>query len=252
MPKRQLKKSNGQKASAKPGRHQPEPPAQINAIIFDLGNTLYDKQAYVESAFKEIIKYLTQAYYLNYRIILELFDRIWKVRTAHYEFLLDNLLNVLGIYSPELMQRLLHIYHNHQSRIKPFKGVPKLLANLKKHYKLAILTDGDPVMQHNKMKTLGIEDKFDVVVCSAEHPKRCLKPDPFCYRLVLQKLGVLPQEAVYVGDNPCEDFIGARQAGIFTVRVLKGEFKDSLLNKGHEADINIKNITDLIKVLEHK
>jgi putative hydrolase of the HAD superfamily len=234
---------------AKPKRRRAKSAVRPKAVIFDLGNTLYDKQAFVASAFRAIIKYLAQTYYLNPKITLALFYRIWKVKTAHYEFLLDNLLNVLGIYSPELMQRLLHIYHNHQSRIKPFPGVPKLLDSLKKCYKLAILTDGNPVMQRNKMKTLGIADKFDVIICTGEHPKKCLKPDPFCYRLVVQKLGVLPQEAVYVGDNPCEDFIGARQAGIRTVRVLQGEFKDSMLNKGREADINIKRITDLPKVI---
>ncbi|MFH1227511.1 MAG: HAD family hydrolase, partial [Planctomycetota bacterium] len=183
---------------------------KYKAIIFDLGNTLYDKQYYVESAFKEIIKYLSQAYNFNYQVTLELFYRIWKVRTAHYEFLLENLLNILGIHSSELMERLLHIYYNHKSAIKTYRGVPKLLASLKKRYKLGLLTDGNSLMQYNKIRTLGIEDKFNAIICTAEHSEKYFKPNPYCYRMVTEKLNVKPSETVYVGDNPCEDFIGAK------------------------------------------
>ncbi|MFA5794545.1 MAG: HAD family hydrolase [Candidatus Brocadiia bacterium] len=240
------KSADGEKSCSKSRRGKA---CRFRAVIFDLGNTIYDKQYYVESAFKEIIKYLSQSYYLNYQATLDLFYRIWKVRTSHYEFLLENLLNVLGIFSPELMGRLLQIYYNHKSSIRTYRGVPKMLDVLGRKYKLAILTDGNLLMQYNKIRTLGIEDKFDLILCSAEHPKKYAKPNSYCYRLVTEKLNVNPSETVYVGDNPSEDFIGAKQIGIFTVRVLQGEFKDFNSDKLYDADVVIKSIIELPKVI---
>jgi putative hydrolase of the HAD superfamily len=227
----------------------PERLAGIKGVIFDMGNTIYDKKVYIDGAFQEIIRHLSRTYYLNYRNTLSLFRRIWKVKTAHYEFLLDNLLTVLGLHSPQLMEFLLNVYYHHKSKIKPYPGVVRMLDALKKRYKLAILTDGNPVMQRNKIWMLGIEDKFDVIVYTAEYPEKCLKPDPFCYRMVIDKLGVKFSEVVYVADNPCEDFVGAKQMGILTIRVKQGEFKDTVLSKDCEADITVNKVTSLTRVL---
>ena len=48
------------------------------------------------------------------------------------------------------------------------------------------------------------------------------KPDPKPFRIVLERLGcVSPSQAVYVADNPDKDFLGARRAGMDSIRVLR-------------------------------
>lgn len=46
--------------------------------------------------------------------------------------------------------------------------------------------------------TLVIEDLFDAIVISAE--EKIMKPDPWIYRLTLQRLGVEPAEAIFLDD----------------------------------------------------
>jgi putative hydrolase of the HAD superfamily len=223
---------------------------QVKAILFDLGNTLYDKNQFMESAFKEVAAFLQKKYKFGRSILEELILRIWKIHRSHYEFLFKDLLEIIGIYSVTQLDQVLDVYHNHKPKLKPYPGVPGLLKSLKKHYRIGLMTDGHPRMQRNKVKAFGWKETFDVIVYSAEHLQEYLKPSPLVYQLAAKKLKVRPSETVYVGDNPYDDFKGARQLGIFTVRVLQGEFKDiRLKNKGREADRTIKRITDLKKLL---
>src|SRR5262249_9716963 len=45
------------------------------------------------------------------------------------------------------------------------------------------------------------------------------KPDPEIFRLTLQQMGVAPEDAVHVGDDPVLDVEGARDAGVAVIQV---------------------------------
>ncbi len=240
------------------GRALPE----AKGVLFDLGNTLYDKMQYLDASFKNVANYLHKKRYLDKKLTLELLYRIWKIKTSHYEFLFKDFLEIIGVYSPpsasqaaggaKLLDDVLRIYHSGTARIKPYKNVPLLLAYLKKYYKIGLLTDGHPQMQRLKLKTLGWEKAgkpFDAIVYTADYEKPYLKPNPFVYQLAVEKLGLKPGETVYVGDNPYDDFAGARETGIFTIRVLQGEFKSVRLDKKLEADMTLNNIGELKNIL---
>jgi len=221
-------------------------PSNIKAVLFDLGNTLYDKEQYLKGAFKEVAQ---KSEHIDPQIVLDLLYRIWKVHTSHYEFLFKDLLDILGIYSAKLLDEMLRIYHNHKCRLRPYSGMPQLLKTLKKHFKIGVVTDGHPQMQRNKIAALGWTKTFDVLIYTADYDKSYLKPNPFVYQLAIEKLGVKPRETIYVGDNPYDDFIGAKEIGIFTIRVLQGEFKKIHLDQEHEADLTIKKIVQLKELL---
>ena len=222
----------------------------IKAILFDLGNTLYDKNQFLKQAFAEVVKYLAKNHNLNYRNTYALINRIWKIKTSHYEFIFDDLLRILGIYSAELLTKTQERYHGFKPAIKPYPGVKPMLNALGKKYRLGLVTDGHPTMQRNKIAALGLTKSFDTTIFTADYSPQYKKPNPFVYRLAMEKLDATPQETIYVGDNPYDDFKGARELGIFTVRVLQGEFKTVRLNNGYEADVSIKNIKGLTKLLK--
>jgi len=48
------------------------------------------------------------------------------------------------------------------------------------------------------------------------------KPQPAMFQAILEHDGVLPQEALVIGDNPDADLVAARRAGIVSVLVLTG------------------------------
>ena len=57
-----------------------------------------------------------------------------------------------------------------------------------------------------------------------------------------------PSEAVYIGDNPLKDFIGARQVGLSTLRIRrKGTLHHDLKRLDEEeADAEYESLNDLL------
>lgn len=64
---------------------------------------------------------------------------------------------------------------------------------------------------------LGLQPHFDVTVFSFE--ERCLKPAAAIYEAALDRLGLLADECLYVGDGGDEELRGARELGLTTVLV---------------------------------
>ena len=65
------------------------------------------------------------------------------------------------------------------------------------------------------MNALGIDSHLDVLVTSLEVGAE--KPDPRMFQAALKKVGILPNEAVHVGDQYHSDVGGARGVGIHAV-----------------------------------
>ncbi len=115
------------------------------------------------------------------------------------------------------------VYRDHRPDIRPFPGVVALLEALKPTYRLAILTDGYLRTQKLKLEALDLQRFFDTVVFTDELGRDAWKPNPVAFRVILERLGVLPEEAVYVGDNPLKDFIAARRAGMHSISTQRAE-----------------------------
>ncbi len=80
---------------------------------------------------------------------------------------------------------------------------------------LAVITNGAPDDQREKLRTLGIEDWFGAIVISGEIGVG--KPDPAVFRRALQGLGVEAGAAWHVGDLLGADVAGANAAGVGSV-----------------------------------
>lgn len=94
-----------------------------------------------------------------------------------------------------------------------FDGVFGLLRGFRKRgLKVALVTNGDSELQNNKIDAAGLRDEFDVIVIGGDYPFE--KPDTRIFRIALEKLGVDPYDAVFIGDNPVNDVIGSQNAGL--------------------------------------
>ena len=65
-----------------------------------------------------------------------------------------------------------------------------------------------------KLASLGIRHWFDVVICAQDPEVQRFKPDPRGIEVALRRLGVVPRQALYVGDRPEVDGMAARRAGV--------------------------------------
>jgi putative hydrolase of the HAD superfamily len=76
---------------------------------------------------------------------------------------------------------------------------------------LGVISNADGRVRR-QLEMAGLAPFFEVIVDSAE--VGVSKPDPAVFRLALQRLGVAPTDAVYVGDIRRVDVEGARAAGM--------------------------------------
>ena len=129
--------------------------------------------------------------------------------------------------SPEEAVAMADTYREHQNLhhdhlLRPFPGAQETVAELaRRGVALAIVTSKYRRGTLRGMDLCGITDHFDVIVTpeDVENPK----PHPEPVLFALEKLGVEPHEALFVGDSP-HDIAAGRQAGTRTAAALWGPF----------------------------
>jgi len=110
--------------------------------------------------------------------------------------------------------------------------------------KIGMITNGKTSVQNATIDAIGVRSYFDTILVSETVGLR--KPDTRIFELALSQLGVLPSEAVYVGDHPVSDIHGARNAGIRGVWFAGMHDWDEALP---EPEYQIHEIVQLLDVL---
>jgi putative hydrolase of the HAD superfamily len=87
----------------------------------------------------------------------------------------------------------------------------EFVRSLRPRYRTAILSDAWPGVRDVFTQVFGLDAVVDKIIISAE--EGIAKPDPRIFRIAAERLGVRPQEAVFVDDRP-ENVQGARAVGM--------------------------------------
>jgi putative hydrolase of the HAD superfamily len=179
---------------------QPLPkPAMINAVLFDLDNTLVDRNG----AFRDCV--------------YERFN-IPAVRTELIQ--LDE--NGYGD-----REKLFSTWHRHggnsmnqeifgkriAERIRPNRDLLSELFVISKTVKLGIITNGGSENQRRKFCAAGLSDVISHAHVWVSSEVGIEKPDAKIFLLASRELDELPENCVYVGDHE-NDFTGASAAGM--------------------------------------
>lgn len=128
-----------------------------------------------------------------------------------------------------------------QTNVRFREGAREVLDTFAGEYRLAAVTNGMPEMQAAKLDTLGV-DHFEHVVHGGYDAPPKPEPDPF--QMVLSAIDVNPAHAVYVGNNPETDVLGAQNAGMKTV--LIGKSGESGGNPTPSPDFRIHSLSELL------
>jgi putative hydrolase of the HAD superfamily len=217
----------------------------MKAIIFDLDNTLYNVEQYYLGAFKGIAEYLSKKYNLSKQEIYNRLVNLWREKTSMYPRLFDNLLDFFNLGNE--LETAIKIFNNYDGELKPYPDVIPTLKELKKRdYRIGIITDGNVERQKRKLKLLGVDGFFDVIVFTKELNNA--KPSEIPFQEAINKLKINPQKSFYIGDNPLVDFEGAKKIGVNTIRLLKGEFSE--IPKNRHIDYEINEINELLNMRE--
>jgi putative hydrolase of the HAD superfamily len=128
------------------------------------------------------------------------------------------------------------------SGLEVYPEVMKTVAQLRTmHMKTGIVTNGLTSDIQKVEQKLGLLVLFDVAI--GADACRKAKPTKEIFHFAVSKLGVLPGEAIYVGDSVKLDYQGAKAAGL----------KPLLINRNGPApaDVDaIANLTEIFKYLD--
>jgi putative hydrolase of the HAD superfamily len=229
------------------------------AVLFDLDNTLYE----YDSAHNHALKATWGILKKEISISLEKFLKLYALsqaeihrelagtaaahnRVLYFQRLIEKTHNTI---EPEIILRLYNGYWDtFLKNMKLRKGVLETLKELKKKgLKIAIVSDLTTDIQLRKMNKLRITSYIDVLVTSEEAGSE--KPHPIMFLLTLNKLKILPEDALYVGDNPVNDIEGANAVGLDSV-LLKGREGYSFNENYKKPNYVIENIQDVLEILK--
>jgi len=87
----------------------------------------------------------------------------------------------------------------------------ELIKKLKKDYKIGLLSDASASVLNTIIDEQDLRKYFDVIGVSSMI--RSTKPHPASYKFVLERLMVVPPEAVFIDDNPA-NVSGAKKIGM--------------------------------------
>jgi putative hydrolase of the HAD superfamily len=189
----------------------------IRAVLFDLDGTLYDRDAVMaELAHEQFVTFKDRLNGVDEeRFILRFIDideHGYASRPIVYgkladEFKLDSTLTFdLERHFWEAYARRCEISDDTRSTLQALRTAGKTLG---------LITNGETAWQTRKLEGLGLGSFFDVVLISEGEGVK--KPDAAIFHRALDRIGVAPAEAMFVGDHPEVDVRGAHDAGLVAV-----------------------------------
>ena len=217
----------------------------IKAIIFDAYGTLFDVNSAAEKCKDKIgdkwegfanFWRTTQLEYTWLRSLMKRHKDFWQVT----EDSLDKSMKAFNIDS-SMKDELLNLY----KVLSPFKEVPEVLKTLKeKKFKLAILSNGTPLLLNELVKSNKLENIFDDLF-SIEQVE-IYKPDSKVYDMPIQKYHIKKNEVAFLSANTW-DVSGGGNYGYNSIWVNRN---NSIFDKlDYVPKYQLENLSKLIDIV---
>lgn len=223
----------------------------IKAIIFDLDNTLVDFMLLKRAAIDAAAYAMNDAgLNLSPEEIIFRINRIYDAEGIEYQKVFDHLLSEeLGKVDHRIMSAGIVAYRKaREAALKPYPGVPATLIELiKMGLKLAVVSDAPSEQAWLRLSYINFQHMFDVVITYDESREK--KPSPVPFNMALQKLGLMPEECLMIGDWAERDMVGAKSVGMKTVFARYG---DTFNTQNPDSDYDINSITELIGIVKRE
>ena len=221
------------------------PTARSRVIVLDLDDTLYPERDFVISGFSAV------SHWLHRQMNVRDFDRTAQALFADGRRgdIFDAALAELGLTpAPELIERLVSIYRDHQPSLTLPSDTAEFLARIPDDVSLALLTDGFLNTQQNKIRALGL-DRHAIwpIVCTGQWGRDYWKPHRRGYEFIQAAHRLTPSAFCYVADNPAKDFITPRALGWRTVCIRRPDaiHPAQSTNDPLPTDLSISSLDEL-------
>ncbi|MEZ4736861.1 MAG: HAD family hydrolase [Caldilineaceae bacterium] len=186
----------------------------IKAVLFDLDETLLDREAMIERFLVGQYARLglqTPSYELYRARFKQLDEHGYADRYQVFQTLAAEF--ALPLSAEELLADFRrHVWQDCQ----PFPDAHTVLKELRSRgYPLGLITNGSSEAQRGKLSAADLAGYFAVILISEEQTIR--KPEAAIFLRAAEKLSAAPTECIFIGDNPQADIAGAHAVGMTTV-----------------------------------
>lgn len=189
----------------------------MRAAIFDLDDTLYEREQFVQSGFAAVADDLERRFQRPSPGVLATLKLARLRGSAGRE--LQALCADHGL-PDSLIPELVNVIRRHEPVLTLGSIASAVLAQLRTEgWRIGILTNGLPATQRAKVHALGLAARVDSVLYAEEHAPGG-KPSRVAFEAAIAAVGVPASRAVFVGDDLMCDIQGARAAGLSTIRVV--------------------------------
>ncbi|MHA2036466.1 MAG: TIGR02253 family HAD-type hydrolase [Promethearchaeota archaeon] len=239
----------------------------IKLIGFDLDDCLFDSTGLSDRArIKGIDAMINLGLKIDrneaIRIIYDIVQEYGSNFSEHYNFFIrrlnqlnENIEYISYNNQYKFIAAAVMAYHEEKvSSIKLYDDVEICLKKLRAlKIKTAIITDGLPIKQYEKILRLKIEDLFDLIIISDEIGIK--KPNPELFKYGLKKFGVSGEETIYIGDRPDKDIVPANMNNIHSVYLHRGgkydKYDADLKFEGNfKPDYEITNLNEIFDIID--
>ncbi len=208
-------------------------------LIFDLDDTLYNEMSFVHSGFRAVAQFLSDKFTLNPD---DSFARMCnELELNGRGNIFDIVLKEAGVYTKTNLNKTISTYRLHEPDISLSPEAERCLHRFE-HYPKYLVTDGNKVVQYNKVRALNIEPWFKKVFVTHRYGLHASKPSPHCFHIIAGLEKRPAHSIVYIGDNPHKDFVGIKPLGFRTVRLINGMFANLALDEEHEAHVTVNSL----------
>lgn len=231
----------------------------VEAVIFDLDETLIDAQRGLKSAHERVADLLQKFLRENgkntekskiettIRRMDDAFNRqIMYDRNLWWQKILEELGYRKILPKPYIKKITSEYWKIYEEASVPYPDAISTLEYLKKEtYKLGLVTDDDGTVgfKRRRILNLSFKDFFEAVVVAGDEAAE-RKPSPLPFLLIADKLGAPPRRCVMVGDKPFTDIKGGKSAGMITIHIERRKWVDSV-----EADYEVTTLAELTTLL---
>lgn len=236
----------------------------IQAVLFDVGNTLVHEQKDWREMEQKGVKLLVETTYgLGVRLHESNFTRtILQIREENFRKSRETNMEITALecfrqaleeegitdITTELLNRGIEAYfHLQEEASSLLPGVAEALRALSyQGFTLGVVSNATSSLSVRRvLENHGILHWFRTVVVSADVGHR--KPKAEIFEIALNNLGVKAPHAVYVGNSVEIDIIGAKAAGIRSI-LLKSE--DTVENTNVRSDFVATSMADVVTIIK--
>jgi pyrophosphatase PpaX len=198
----------------------------VDAVIFDIGNTLVPTTDFV------------------YKAIVEAFTSNGLTAPQFKEMFNVSGRSKKNVFPPHVYADYEKVMNDHVYLLKPFEGSDRTIQTLKKlGYKICSFTAFPKSVVDVMFKTFG----WDMPFLSSDDVEEA-RPSPMGILKSADMLGSKPSECVAVGDT-IGDILSAKAAGTHVIAVATGLFSYDALQK-ESPDVVINTIEEVLQILK--